>query len=66
MGGRRTTTLNLFVEKVDGDNNLLLLRGAVPGADGGYVIIRKAVAAKPEPRPQVEKAAKGGPKSAKR
>jgi large subunit ribosomal protein L3 len=66
MGGRRTTTLNLFVEKVDGDNNLLLLRGAVPGADGGYVIIRKAVAAKPEPKPQVEKAAKGGPKSGKR
>lgn len=66
MGGRRTTTLNLFVEKVDGDNNLLLVRGAVPGADGGYVIIRKAVAAKPEPKPQVEKAAKGGPKGGKR
>ena len=66
MGGRRTTTLNLRVEKVDGDNNLLLVRGAVPGADGGYVLIRKAVAAKPEPRPQVEKAAKGGPKGGKR
>jgi len=66
MGGRRTTTLNLRVEKVDGDNNLLLVRGAVPGADGGYVLIRKAVAAKPEPQPQVEKAAKGGPKGGKR
>jgi large subunit ribosomal protein L3 len=60
MGGKRTTTLNLRVEKVDGENHLLLVRGAVPGADGGYVLIRKAVAAKPEPKPQVEKPAKGG------
>lgn len=66
MGGRRTTTLNLRVEKVDGDNNLLLVRGAVPGADGGYLLIRKAVAAKPEPQPQVEKPTKGGPKGGKR
>jgi len=63
MGGRRTTTLNLRVEKVDADSNLLLVRGAVPGADGGYVLIRKAVAAKPEPQPQVEKAK--GPAKAK-
>ncbi len=63
MGGRRTTTLNLRVEKVDADNNLLLVRGAVPGADGGYVLIRKAVAAKPEPQPQVEKVK--GPAKAK-
>ncbi len=55
MGGRRTTTLNLRVERVDAENNLLLVRGAVPGADGGYVLIRKAVAAKPEPQVQVEK-----------
>lgn len=60
MGGERTTTRNLRVERVDGDNNLLLLRGAVPGADGGYVLVRKAVAAKREPKPQVEKPAKGG------
>jgi large subunit ribosomal protein L3 len=66
MGGRRTTTLNLRIERVDGENNLLLLRGAVPGADGGYLLIRKAVAAKPEPQPQVEKPAKGGPKGGKR
>jgi len=65
MGGRRTTTLNLRVERVDGDNNLLLVRGAVPGADGGYLLIRKAVAAKPEPQPQVEKAPKGGPRGKK-
>ncbi len=64
MGGRRTTTLNLRVERVDGENNLLLVRGAVPGADGGYLLIRKAVAAKPEPQPQVEKPAKGAAKAA--
>lgn len=65
MGGRRTTTLNLRVERVDGENNLLLVRGAVPGADGGYVLVRKAVAAKPEPQPQVEKAAKGAARGKK-
>jgi large subunit ribosomal protein L3 len=66
MGGKRTTTLNLRVERVDGENNLLMLRGAVPGADGGYLLIRKAVARKPEPQPQVEKPTKGGPKGGKR
>ena len=62
MGHTRVTTRNLRVERIDGDNNLLMVRGAVPGADGGYLVIRKAVAAKPEPQPQVEKAAKGAPK----
>jgi large subunit ribosomal protein L3 len=62
MGNARVTTRNLRVERIDVENNLLMLRGAVPGSDGGYVIIRKAVAAKPEPQPQVEKAAKGAPK----
>jgi large subunit ribosomal protein L3 len=55
MGGARTTTRNLRVVRVDAENNLLLLRGAVPGAKGGYLIIRKAVAAKRIPVPQVEK-----------
>ena len=54
MGVDRVTTRNLRVVKVDADNHLLLVRGAVPGARGGYVVIRKAVARKPEPRPQVE------------
>ena len=58
MGGDRVTVRNLKVVQVDGDNNLLVLRGAVPGAPGGYVMIRKALAAKPEPKPQAEKAAK--------
>jgi large subunit ribosomal protein L3 len=59
MGSERVTTLNLRVEKVDGDQHLLLLRGAVPGAPGSYVVVRKAVAAKPEPKPQAEKVKKG-------
>jgi large subunit ribosomal protein L3 len=60
MGADRVTTRNLKVVKVDADQNLLIVRGAVPGGPGGYVVIRKAVAAKPEPQPQVEKAAKKG------
>ncbi|HEX6463753.1 MAG TPA: 50S ribosomal protein L3 [Vicinamibacterales bacterium] len=58
MGGDRVTTRNLKVVQVDAENNLLLVRGAVPGAPGTYIVVRKAVAAKREPVPQVEKAAK--------
>jgi large subunit ribosomal protein L3 len=58
MGGDRVTTRNLKVVQIDADNNILVLRGAVPGAPGGYVVIRKAVARKPEPKPQVEKPSK--------
>jgi large subunit ribosomal protein L3 len=52
------TTRNLKVVQIDVDNNLLVLRGSVPGAPGGYVVIRKAVARKPEPKPQAEKPSK--------
>ncbi len=62
MGGVRVTTRNLRIERIDAENNLVMLRGAVPGPDEGYLIIRKAVAAKPEPQPQVEKPAKGAAK----
>jgi large subunit ribosomal protein L3 len=58
MGGDRVTTRNLKVVQIDAENNLLVLKGSVPGAPGGYVIIRKAVARKPEPKPQVEKPSK--------
>jgi large subunit ribosomal protein L3 len=58
MGGDRVTTRNLKVVQIDAENNLLVLRGAVPGAPGGYVIVRKAIARKPEPKPQVEKPSK--------
>ena len=65
MGSRRVTTRNLRVVQVDAENNLLIVRGAVPGAAGGYVLIRKAVAAKPEPKPQVEAPSKGRAKGRK-
>jgi large subunit ribosomal protein L3 len=58
MGGDRVTTRNLKVVQIDVENNLLVLSGAVPGAPGGYVVIRKAIARKPEPKPQVEKPSK--------
>jgi len=58
MGGDRVTTRNLKVVQVDAENNLLLVRGSVPGAPGTYIVVRKAVAAKKEVVPQVEKAAK--------
>jgi len=44
MGGDRVTTRNLSVIQVDADNHQLVVRGAVPGAPGGYVVIRKAIA----------------------
>ncbi len=55
MGGDRVTVRNLRVIKVDTDNNLLIVRGAVPGAPTGYVVVRKAVAAKRIKVAQVEK-----------
>src|SRR5215831_4143226 len=65
MGSKRVTTRNLRVVKVDAENHLLIVRGAVPGAKGGYVLIRKAVAAKPEAKPQVEAPTKGKAKPKK-
>jgi large subunit ribosomal protein L3 len=45
MGGDQTTILNLRIVEVDTDHDLLLLRGAVPGANGSMVLIREAVKA---------------------
>ena len=42
MGGERVTVKNLLVVKVDAEQNLLYLRGAVPGGPNGYVAIRRA------------------------
>ena len=42
MGGDRVTVRNLKVVRVDPTNNLLLVRGSVPGAKGGLVEIRSA------------------------
>ncbi len=43
MGAERVTTQNLEIVKVDVERNLILIKGAVPGAPGGDVIIRPAV-----------------------
>jgi len=55
MGAERVTVRNLRVERVDEEKNLLVLRGAVPGARGGYLIIRKALGPRRVTVPQVEK-----------
>jgi large subunit ribosomal protein L3 len=41
MGSGRVTARNLEVVRVDAGNNLLVVRGSVPGAGGSYVVIRK-------------------------
>jgi large subunit ribosomal protein L3 len=41
MGDARKTTKNLRVVAVDAEKNLLMIRGAVPGPNGAYVVIRK-------------------------
>jgi len=58
MGGDQVTTRNLKVVAVDAENNLLIVHGAVPGAPGNYVVVRKAIAKKPEPQKQAEKPGK--------
>ena len=45
LGQETVTTLNLTVWRIDVDRNLILVKGAVPGAEGSYVKIRDAVKA---------------------
>ncbi len=45
MGDERVTTQNLEVVRVDAERNLLLIKGAVPGAAGGAVMVRPSVKA---------------------
>ncbi|MGO1121201.1 50S ribosomal protein L3 [Rhodovibrionaceae bacterium A322] len=52
MGARRVTTQNLSVFKADEDRGLLLVRGAVPGSAGGWVMVSDAIKSKrPEEAP---------------
>jgi large subunit ribosomal protein L3 len=62
MGDRRVTVRNMRVIRVDAENNLLLVEGAVPGGPNSVVVIRKAVAAKVLKVPQVEPVKKKGRK----
>lgn len=59
MGNERKTSKNLRVVKIDTDENLLLVRGAVPGPTGSYIVINKAKkAAKAQPVQKDQKAQK--------
>jgi large subunit ribosomal protein L3 len=62
MGADQVTTRNLKVLRVDTENNLLLVEGAVPGGPNSVVMIRKAVAAKKIKVAQVEPVKKKGKK----
>jgi large subunit ribosomal protein L3 len=42
MGTERVTVRNLEVIEVDADDNVLMVKGAIPGPNGGYVIVRRA------------------------
>lgn len=42
MGNQRVTTQNLRVARVDQENNLLFVHGAVPGPPGGYLVVEKS------------------------
>lgn len=41
MGNRRVTVKNLEIVEVQADDNVLLVKGAVPGPNGGYIIVRR-------------------------
>ena len=51
MGGDRMTMLNLVVVRVLAEQNLVLIRGAVPGANGSLVTVRKSVKTKATKNP---------------
>ena len=46
-GDARVTTQNLRVVSTDGDRGLIMVEGAVPGAEGGYVLVKDAAKRKP-------------------
>lgn len=69
MGNRRVTVQSLEVVEVDKENNLILVKGAVPGPKGNYLLIKEALKKKKkEPRaeakPQAKKEAKAQAKPA--
>ena len=39
-GGVKVTVRNLKLVKADSENNVILVEGAVPGPNGGYVVVR--------------------------
>ena len=68
MGDERVTTQNLVVVKTDVERGLVMVRGAVPGSKGGWVLVRDAVLKQPHkdaPRPGAFKARGGEAAEAK-
>jgi large subunit ribosomal protein L3 len=65
MGQVQRTVLNLQVIQVREADNLLLIKGSCPGAEGDYVIVRLAKKRKPEPPKSAEPAAKEKAKAKK-
>jgi large subunit ribosomal protein L3 len=50
MGDDRVTSRNHRIIKIDKDNNLLLVKGSVPGAKGGFVYVRASKKLAPQPK----------------
>ena len=42
MGHAQVTVRNLEIVEVDAEDNVLVVKGAVPGPNGGYVVVRRA------------------------
>ena len=43
MGGERVTIQNLVIAKIDVENNLIAIKGAIPGPKGGVVTITSSI-----------------------
>lgn len=56
MGAIQVTTQNLKIVKIDAENNILLIKGAVPGFKNGYVIVKTAIKRKTTPKKEPAKA----------
>ena len=66
-GDARVTTQNLRVVATDGERGLIMIEGAVPGADGGFVLVKDAAKRKPPkdlPFPAALRAAAAAPVAA--
>jgi large subunit ribosomal protein L3 len=59
LGAARCTARNIPLVRIDAENNLLLINGAVPGPTGGYVVLR-VTNKLPIPKPPAEKIGKPG------
>ena len=56
MGAQGATTQNLKIIKIDLENNILLIKGAVPGFKGGYIVVKTALKRKATPKKEPAKA----------